>query len=216
MIASSNQIIETVLHPGLSEVIQNGAILFTSKTNTRSDLSVLIISTNKIDPAKINSAYMLTKEVATLTMLIGLDPPTSLRIFGFLSILAPNAVWVELVKSENGKLVKRESMDIWNDTCLLFGHEMFATFRRIPYFHKFDAYFATSQSIILDYYKLERNNYIRSRIVKNRHQMVIKVLLEHLNRRCLRDISLTPADIRSTYRVRLIFLQPATREGWHC
>lgn len=85
---------------------------------------------------------------------------------------------VELEPGKNDQLVVKQTNE---DSCLLFTHEIFATYRRIPFFFKLDAYFRSSQGIVLDYYKLSSNNYVRARQVKNRHRMVIKTILENVN-----------------------------------
>lgn len=65
--------------------------------------------------------------------------------------------------------------------CLQIYHQIFPTRRSIPDVGKSDAYFAASQSIMLDFYKVSDNNYVRMRNMKNRHHMVVKVVLKHLN-----------------------------------
>lgn len=85
---------------------------------------------------------------------------------------------VELVPDKNDHLVIKQTKE---ETCFLFGHEIFTSYRRIPFFYKLDAYFRSSQGVLRDYYKVSSNNYVRSRLVKNRHQMVVKIILEHLN-----------------------------------
>ncbi|OXA42288.1 hypothetical protein Fcan01_22777 [Folsomia candida] len=127
------------------------------------------------------SLQILTKAVATLFILVGFETAESIKISRSLSSFTQLGIRREINIVANGELIKREITDRWWGKCLLFGPEIFSTSRKIPKFNMSDAYFRTSQGIILDYYKLERNNFVRSRIVKNRYQMVIKVLLERLN-----------------------------------
>lgn len=130
-----------------------------------------------------NSPLIFVKTTDALIILVGPELSATLSSKKHLALFLPSHRTSKFIlKTDNQtKLMLIEAGDSATSSCLLFGHKIFPRRQEIPPINKLDAYFRTSQGILLDYYQLARNNYKRARIVKNRHQMVIKVLLERLN-----------------------------------
>ncbi|OXA45092.1 hypothetical protein Fcan01_20365 [Folsomia candida] len=142
------------------------------------NLAVIIVTNIANITLKNSECLKATKSPSTLLIGLNLQPGLDIILISVLLPLLLSRPLIQLVPQISPTFIQALPP---SSNCLRIGHLVFSEYNAISYSSKIDDFFAKSQTIVLDYYKISQNNIIRSQRAKNRHHMFVKVVLNKLN-----------------------------------
>lgn len=142
--------------------------------------------TNKTQIAKIPAIISSPATIALGLSLHGVSDVVSLRQRDLSlsrelisqSRMMSRGMTLMILPHRKVKEVRDEDVE---NTCLKISPKVFTSTQGIPSYGKADKTLTSSESIIFDNYKQENNDFTRIRKLKNRHVMIVKAFVEHLN-----------------------------------